>query len=45
MTIWQVAAGDGSKNYADIFLQFGVILVGPGSEGDYFKNRAIYKED
>ncbi|MEM2111512.1 MAG: hypothetical protein QXX08_06505 [Candidatus Bathyarchaeia archaeon] len=42
MTIWQVAAGDGSRDYADIFLQFGVILVGPGSEGNYFDNKETY---
>ena len=42
MTIWQVAAGDGSRDYADVFLKFGVILLGPGSEGDYFSNKDIY---
>ena len=43
MTIWQVAAGDGNHDYADVFLRFGVILVGPGSEGDYFFNRDAYE--
>lgn len=42
MKIWQVAAGDGSRDYADVFLKFGVILVGPGSEGPYFSNKATY---
>jgi len=42
MTIWQVAAGDGSRDYADIFLLYGVILVGPGSEGSYFDNKEPY---
>lgn len=42
MKIWQVAAGDGSRDYADVFLKFGVILVGPGSEGDYFSNKEAY---
>ena len=42
MKIWQVAAGDGPRDYADVFLRFGVILVGPGSEGDYFSNRDAY---
>lgn len=42
MTIWQVAAGDGSRDYADVFLKFGVILVGPGSEGDYYSNKDVY---
>jgi hypothetical protein len=42
VAIWQVAAGDGSRDYADVFLKFGVILVGPGSEGEYFSNKDAY---
>jgi hypothetical protein len=42
MALWQVAAGDGSRDYADVFLNFGVILVGPGSPGDYFKHKETY---
>jgi hypothetical protein len=42
MKIWQIAAGDGTRDYADVFLRFGVILVGPGSEGDYFSNQDAY---
>jgi len=42
MRVWQVATGDGSRDYADVFLKFGVILVGPGSEGDYFSNKDAY---
>jgi hypothetical protein len=42
MKIWQIAAGDGTRDYADVFLKFGVILVGPGSEGDYFSNQDAY---
>lgn len=44
MTIWQVAAGDGTRDYADVFLQFGVILVGPGSAGNYRTNKDTYKD-
>jgi hypothetical protein len=42
MQVWQVAAGDGSRDYSDIFLKFGVILMGPGSEGSYFENIGAY---
>lgn len=35
MNLWQVAAGDGSRDYADVFLDFGVMLVGPGGRGRY----------
>jgi hypothetical protein len=45
MTIWQVAAGDGTRDYADVFLKFGVILVGPGSEGNYFENKDAYNNN
>lgn len=44
MNVWQVAAGDGSRDYANTFLKFGVILVGPGSEGEYFGNEHIYDD-
>jgi hypothetical protein len=32
-TLWQVAAGDADRNYADLCLKWDVILNGPGSEG------------
>ena len=44
MATWQIAAGDGTRDYADVFLRFGVILVGPGSEGDYFSNTEVYND-
>lgn len=31
--IWQVGAGDGSRDYSKILLDFGIILVGPGNPG------------
>ena len=42
MTIWQVAAGDGDRDYTDVFLKFGVILIGPSSAGNYFLNGDAY---
>ena len=33
--IWQVAAGDTNRNYADLCLHWDVILNGPGSEGSW----------
>ena len=42
--IWQVKAGDGKRDYSDVFLQFGVMLIGPGTESsDYRKNKHKYK--
>ena len=42
MTTWQIAAGDGNTDYADVFLKFGVILVGPGNGGEYFEKEDAY---
>jgi|WetSurMetagenome_2_1015567.scaffolds.fasta_scaffold98047_1 hypothetical protein len=30
---WQIGTGDGTRSYHDIFLKFGVALVGPGDPG------------
>lgn len=32
---WQIGAGDGARDYSDVFLRFGIILVGDGSTGEY----------
>ena len=34
-TIWQISAGDTNRNYADVCLQWDVILNGPGSAGKW----------
>lgn len=44
MNVWQIAAGDGSRDYSEVFLKFGVILVGPGNYGDYFENKQTYNQ-
>ena len=31
--IWQIAAGDTDRSYADLCLRWGVVLFGPGDEG------------
>jgi len=30
---WQIGTGDGTRSYLDIFLKYGVALVGPGDAG------------
>ena len=35
MRYWQIAAGMGDRDYADVFLRFGVALVGPGRHGSF----------
>jgi len=42
MKIWQVAAGDGDRDYADLFLRFGLVAVGPGDPGPFEENRGTY---
>lgn len=43
MNIWQVKAGDGERDYSNVFLQFGVMLIGSGDEGDYQKHKDKYE--
>jgi hypothetical protein len=40
---WQIAAGEGARDYSDIFLKFGVMLMGSGGPGPYFENKMAYK--
>jgi hypothetical protein len=42
MNYWQIAVGDGSRDYSDVFFKFGVILVGHGRYGNYFENKELY---
>ena len=44
MNYWQVAAGDGERDYSEAFTKFGVILIGPGEPGDYFEKKDTYKK-
>lgn len=41
-TTWQVAAGDGNRDYSEVFLNFGVILSGPGDRGRYDGTKEPY---
>jgi len=43
MNYWQVAAGDSRRDYSDVFLKYGVMLIGPGDPGEYFQNEQYYK--
>lgn len=31
---WQIATGYNTRNYSDIFLKYGVAIVGPGDPGE-----------
>ena len=44
MAAWQVAAGDQTHEYSEVFLQFGVMLVGPGDYGDYPHYKGVYTD-
>ncbi len=43
MNYWQVAAGEGARDYSEMFVQFGVMLVGAGNPGRYFDNKDYYR--
>ena len=42
LVAWQIAAGDGGRDYSSVFLEFGVILIGPGSPGPYSRHADLY---
>jgi len=38
-SIWQLAGGPASRSYSDLFLKYGVGLIGPGDAGPWNSNR------
>ena len=38
MTYWQVAAGEGPRDYSEVFLKYGVILMGSGHIGSFLEH-------
>lgn len=44
MTVWQIAAGDGNRDYHEVFVRFGLACVGPGDPGDYFEHHDAYDQ-
>ena len=44
-TIWQVAAGDTNRKYADLCLEWDVVLNGPGSPGPWPGCRDILRDE
>ncbi len=45
--VWQIGSGDDTRNYAKIFFDFGVALVGPGNPGKHGeeKTRKYYSKN
>ena len=39
MTVWQVSSGPGNRTYGDVFLRYGVALIGPGYLGAWDAER------
>ena len=37
--IWQISAGPASRSYADVFLKYGIALIGPGDAGPWTPER------
>lgn len=42
-TVWQIAAGDKSRDYGQVFLDYGVALIGPGNPGPWTPRHPEYK--
>jgi len=42
---WVVASGDSNHDYSDIFLDFGIMAIGPGHLGNFKKNKKKYEKD
>lgn len=43
MNFWQVAAGEGSRDYSSLFTRFGVMLIGAGDPGSFRDHPDIYE--
>lgn len=43
MNYWQIAAGEGARDYSDVFLQYGVVLMGSGHPGSFLEHPENYK--
>ena len=41
-SVWQVSAGPASRSYSDVFLKYGVALIGPGDGGPWSRERYGY---
>jgi hypothetical protein len=37
--VWQVSGGPANRDYADLFIKYGVALIGPGDAGPWSPNR------
>jgi hypothetical protein len=44
-TVWQGSSAPSNRNYADVFLQYGVALITPGDAGAWSPERARLFED
>ena len=43
MNFWQVAAGEGVRDYSEVFTRFGVMLIGGGDPGSFLERPEFYR--
>ncbi len=43
MNYWQVAAGEGPRDYSDVFLKYGVMFMGAGNPGSFRERPEFFK--
>lgn len=41
-TVWQISGGPASRSFANVFLEYGVALIGPGDGGPWSRERYAY---
>ncbi|UCC58442.1 MAG: type I restriction enzyme HsdR N-terminal domain-containing protein [Candidatus Bathyarchaeum sp.] len=39
---WIISAGDNERDYSELFLKHGIMLIGPGDYGNYYENKEDY---
>jgi hypothetical protein len=42
MSVWQIAAGDGGRDYSELCIKHDVMMMGPGDPGDFRDKRSDY---
>ena len=44
MNYWQVGSGTSGRDYSDVFLRHGIMLIGPGKPGSVHNNLEAFKQ-
>ena len=42
MNIWQIATGEPGRDYRELFINYDIMILGPGKPGNAIKNKNVY---